>query len=117
MNVHSQFPEDWEIFGEFPEGVASKTERNNLRAFIRVWVSGNRKWRTRELVHRLNAYTPMLEALKLAEWNGKRLLSPCVQQDVCPICGHTELQGHKPDCKLAAAIRMAEEGTPNERAQ
>lgn len=54
----------------------------------------------------MNAHSLMLEALKLAEWGGTVALSV---ESKCPVCGGLMTMSHRPDCKLAAAIRAGEQ--------
>lgn len=54
------------------------------------------------IVRAVNAYEPMLAALRAVEWTHG------LYRDTCPSCLLLRKHGHKLDCQLAAAIALAD---------
>ena len=54
------------------------------------------------------ARAPLVEALRAVEWHRGSAKWGTITTDVCPSCGETEIEGHTPDCPLAAALAAKE---------
>jgi len=72
-----------------------------------IWPSPRRDatWLIGQLDYLLKRERYLLALLKRLEWRG------CVEHFECPACGRRELDGHTPDCWLAAALAEQEEAT------
>jgi hypothetical protein len=48
------------------------------------------------------------DLLRSIEWYGTRChqdITGCEDEDVCPVCDASQLEGHQPGCRLAAELR------------
>lgn len=64
---------------------------------------------TREDVERLlDEREALLETLKWVQWAGTPVEVAHFNPEACPACAASPDDGHKPDCRLAAALAKAE---------
>ena len=54
-------------------------------------------------------FDELVAALEAVEWYRTSAKWGTKTTDVCPSCGETVIEGHAPDCQLAAALAKAKE--------